>query len=119
MNSDFEAELRRLRLEIDRIDRMLLGTIVKRVSISISIATLKASKDVPLLNPLREAEIIQDRCQAGRELGLPSDLVGILFRGVLELCRGLSSEKIGGQLIEGGVHEPGENCSTRPPQSTS
>jgi chorismate mutase len=119
MNSPFEAELRQLRSEIDRIDRMLLGTIVQRVSISISIATLKASKDVPLLNPQREAEVIQDRSQTGSELGLPSDLVGILFRDVLDLCRGLSSEKIGGQLIKGGVHESGESCSTWPPKSTS
>ena len=119
MNTAFEAELRQLRSEIDRIDRMLLGAIVQRVSISTSIAALKAGKDLPVLNPQREAEIIRDRCQMGAELGLPSECVGIVFRSVLELCRAVSSERITDQARTGGIHGTGENRSTLSTQSAS
>jgi chorismate mutase len=119
MSTAFDAELLQLRCEIDQIDRMLLEAIVRRVSISTSIATLKASKDLPVLAPQREAEIIRDRCQLGTELGLPPECVARLFHSVLELCRAVSSDKMTDRTSGGGVHGTGENRSALSTQSAS
>jgi len=115
----FDVELRHLRSEIDQIDRMLLDAIVQRASISTNIAALKASRGLPVLNPQREADIIEDRCRIGAELGLPPESVGIVFRSMLELCRVVSSDRITDLVRTGGLHGTSENRSPLSAESAS
>jgi 3-deoxy-7-phosphoheptulonate synthase len=72
-----------LRDEIDRIDRELLKLIARRLRSSVDIGQIKASKNLPMESPSREAELIAEARQDAEAMGLEPDYIEDIMRVVL------------------------------------
>ena len=63
--TDAAAELARIRGEIERIDRGLIGLIAERVALARRVGPLKQALGMPILDPPREAALpyqVTGRC---------------------------------------------------------
>ncbi|MGQ0562034.1 MAG: chorismate mutase, partial [Gemmatimonadota bacterium] len=65
-----DGDLTRLRDEIERIDRELVGLIAERVRLARAVGAVKRSAGLPTLDPAREANIIRRSGHLAREAGL-------------------------------------------------
>ncbi|HTH65411.1 MAG TPA: chorismate mutase [Gemmatimonadales bacterium] len=81
------AELARLRAEIERIDRALVGLIRDRVSAARCTAAAKRAAGLPTVDPPQEATVIRRASALAREVGLPSEDVRDVFWKVVALTR--------------------------------
>ena len=68
--SEYERKLEKLRLEINKHDRELLGVLKKRFMIVKKIAKLKAQYKISILQKKRWKSIIEDRVRLGKKLRL-------------------------------------------------
>ena len=85
--SDTDADLSRLRNEIERIDRELVKLIAQRVSLARAVGFEKRSAGLPTLDPAREAAIIRRSGILAREAGLGEEDVREIFWHLVGLCR--------------------------------
>jgi len=81
------AELTRLRAEIERIDRALVGLIRERVTAARGTAAAKRAAGLPTLDPPQEATVIRRAAAMAREAGLPAEEVRDVFWQLVALTR--------------------------------
>jgi chorismate mutase len=84
--------LDRLRAEIERIDRALIGLIRDRVQLAQAAAQVKRAAGLPTLDPPQEAAVIRRAAQLAREAGLPVEETRDLFWALVGLTRGAERE---------------------------
>ena len=81
------ADLIRLRTEIERIDRALVDLIRERVSAARGTATAKRAAGLPTLDPPQEAAVIRRAAGLARDAGLPAEEVRDVFWKLVALTR--------------------------------
>jgi len=82
-----EIELDRLRADIERIDRALIGLIEERVRAAYCAAAAKRSAGLPTLDPGQEAAVVRRAAALARDAGLPEEAVRDLFWHLVGLTR--------------------------------
>jgi chorismate mutase len=81
------SDLLRLRDEIERIDRELVGLIAQRVQLAREIGAAKRVAGLPTLDPAREAHVIRRAVGLAREAGLGEEDVREIFWHLVGLSR--------------------------------
>ena len=87
-----ETELDRLRTEIERIDRALIGLIEERVRAAHRAAEAKRAAGLPTLDPAQEAAVIRRAAALARDAGLPEEDVRDLYWHIVGLTRRAEQE---------------------------
>lgn len=88
-------ELAEIRREIDRIDPRLLELFLERLDCSSEVAQTKKESGAPVINALRETEIIREIAERAGE---KKHYAEKLFRALLELSRERQNELIDGDF---------------------
>jgi chorismate mutase len=91
--ADAAAELRRVRGEIERIDRGIVGLIAERVALARQVGPLKQALGMPILDPPREAAIVRRASELAREAGLSDEDVRYVFWHLVGLSRRVQLEE--------------------------
>ncbi len=91
--STAEEELSRLRGEIERIDRALIGLIAERVQIARRVGVAKRTTGLPTLDPAREAAVVRRAGVLAREVGLDDEDVRYIFWHLIGLSRRAQMEE--------------------------
>jgi len=78
-NKEFECELDRLRLHIDRIDEELMDLLYERLKIVERVADEKIRNNVTALQIDRLTQMIQERLKKGLSIGLSKDYIKDIF----------------------------------------
>jgi prephenate dehydrogenase len=79
--------LREAREHIDELDRELIALLHRRAELSTRAGLAKRATGAPVLDPGREAALLQQRREWAREEGLPDEGVADVFRQILTLSR--------------------------------
>lgn len=87
LGATVEAELSRLRDEIERVDRAVIELIAKRVQVAREVGAAKRAAGLPTLDPAREASVIRQIAVIAREAKLPDDAVRQIFWHIIGLSR--------------------------------
>jgi chorismate mutase len=90
---DAAAELRRVRGEIERIDRGIVDLIAERVALARQVGPLKQALGMPILDPPREAAIVRRASELAREAGLSDEDVRYVFWHLVGLSRRVQLEE--------------------------
>jgi len=90
---DAAAELARVRGEIERLDRALIGLIAERVALARQVGPLKQALGMPILDPPREAAIVRRAGELAREAGLQDEDVRYIFWHLVGLSRRVQLEE--------------------------
>jgi chorismate mutase len=69
---------------IDDIDHAIIELLARRRAVVLALFAKKRALGLPLVDPKRESELIQDRCAYGQTLGVSPEFVEVVFRKVLE-----------------------------------
>jgi chorismate mutase len=80
-------QLERLRAEIERIDRALIGLVRDRVRTARAVAEVKRAAGLPTLDPAQEAAVIRRAAAIAREHQLPEEETRDLFWVLVGLTR--------------------------------
>lgn len=94
MNTQTES-LSSLRSRINGVDDKLLKILAQRVEISTEIGKHKFENGLPLVDPVRENEIISQLTEIGASLSLPETWIREIFQTILRGCVTISREKLG------------------------
>jgi len=86
-NDDVIDELVRCREEIERIDDQLVGLLAARLAAARRTGALKREAELPVVDPLREAEVIRRVAESARAAGLPSEPIREIFWQIVEMSR--------------------------------
>jgi chorismate mutase len=84
---DVIDELARCREEIERIDDQLLALLVRRVATGRRTGELKREAGLPIVDPVREADVIRRVAESARAAGLPSEPIREIFWQIVEMSR--------------------------------
>jgi chorismate mutase len=87
------AELGRLRGEIERIDRQIVGLIAERVAVARRVGPVKQALGMPILDPPREASIVRRAGEIARAAGLDDEDVRYVFWHLVGLSRRVQLEE--------------------------
>ena len=79
--------LETLRTEIERVDRELVALLAQRVQLATEVGAVKRARNLPTLDPAREAVVIRRSGELAREAGLPEEDVREIFWHLVGLCR--------------------------------
>jgi len=90
---DAPEDLKRLRGEIERIDRELIRLIKERVGYAREVGKAKREHGLPILDPAREAAIVRRAGELAREAGLADEDVRYLFWHLIGLSRRAQMEE--------------------------
>jgi chorismate mutase len=85
--STADAELERIRAEIERMDREMIALIARRVRLAREIGKQKQALGLPVLDPAREAGIVRRAGELAREAGLDDEDVRYIFWHLIGLSR--------------------------------
>ncbi len=88
--SGTDSELAALRVQIDALDRELLGLLNRRAGIAHAIGALKRAEGSPAFRPEREAVVI-DGLKRDNPGPLPGDSVAPIWREIMSACRSLET----------------------------
>ena len=80
------TELEKAREKIDDTDRKLLDLIAERMQIAKEVAAYKIRHGLPVLDEVREQQVLQSRTAAAAQRGLP-DGIRDVFRAVMRMSR--------------------------------
>lgn len=86
------AELERLRVEIERIDRQIIQLIAERVERAREVGAAKRQIGLPILDPKREAAVVRRAGELAREAGLEDEDVRYLYWHLIGLTRKVQME---------------------------
>jgi chorismate mutase len=79
-----DEELKRLRKEIDVLDREMIALVEKRVEAAKKIGALKAKKGLQISDPAREKEVLEN---AANNTTLDRSFTKDLFLRIIEYCK--------------------------------
>ena len=79
-----DEELKRLRGEIDAIDRSIVELLEKRVEAAKKIGALKAKSGRPVSDPAREKEVLENAAKSTR---LDKEFIRGIFSSTIEYCK--------------------------------
>ena len=89
--TDAEAELKRLREAIDRVDEVLVKLLNQRAKYAVEIGEIKGHLSLPIYAPEREKEVLQH--VEGESLGpLAGDAIRRLFERIIDESRRVERE---------------------------
>ncbi len=77
----------RVRDEIARVDRAIVDLMAERVALARQAGAIKRANGVPTLDPAREAAVLREMVELGRERGLHSEDARDVFWAVIAMCR--------------------------------
>jgi prephenate dehydrogenase len=80
-------ELEEARGEIDAVDAELVALLARRLELAQRAARAKSAAGQPVLDPIREAQVLATRRAWAAERGLDGDGAEAVFRAVLDLAR--------------------------------
>lgn len=86
-------ELKRIRDDIERIDREIIRLIRQRVDLAREVGKTKRQHGLPILDPAREAAIVRRAGELARDAGLAQDDVRYLFWHLIGLSRRAQMEE--------------------------
>jgi chorismate mutase len=86
-------DLDALRQEVERIDRTLIQLIAERVEIARKIGVVKRERELPTLDPAREAAVVRRAGSLAREAGLDDEDVRYIFWHLIGLSRRAQMEE--------------------------
>jgi chorismate mutase len=96
-STTYERELKKLRDEINKQDRILLATMKNRFKIVKKVALLKKKYKLPILQKSRWKTIIEDRVVLGEKLGLApkftTALMNLIHKESIRIQLSLQSTK--------------------------
>jgi chorismate mutase len=81
------GDLDDLRRAIDATDERIIEAVAERVRLAVAVAQRKARSGAPLLDPSREAEVVELAAKRAVAAGLDVDEVRALVRRLLALTR--------------------------------
>ncbi|QHJ10822.1 T-protein [Paraglaciecola mesophila] len=77
------TELEKLRDQIDSVDSELVALLAKRAALTEQVGMYKSKVGLPVYVPAREAELIEQRCEQAKAMGVPPALVEDLLRRIM------------------------------------
>ena len=80
-------ELARLREEIELVDRQIVDLVVHRARLAQEAGSAKRVATLPLLDPVREARVMETAAEAARQAGIPDAEVRQIFRLLIQIAR--------------------------------
>jgi chorismate mutase len=80
-------DLRRLRTEIERVDRALVELIAERAALGRAVGSAKKRAALAPLDPTREAAVIRRVSELAREVGAPEEDVRYIFWHLIGMSR--------------------------------
>lgn len=80
-------ELARLRGEIERIDRAIVGLVAERVRLARLVGAAKRAAGLSVLDPGREAAVVRRAGALAREAGLDDEDIRYIFWHLIGLSR--------------------------------
>jgi chorismate mutase len=80
-------ELARLREEIEHVDRQIIDLIVQRARLGHDAGIAKRIAGLPLLDPVREARVMETAAEQARQAGVPDAEVRQIFRLLIAIAR--------------------------------
>ena len=86
-HGDIAEDLRRLRDEIDDVDREIVSLLAKRLDVVDRVVSLKKAHNLPVYHPAREEYLISNRRNQSRDAGLNPDFVEEIFRSIIRQSR--------------------------------
>ncbi len=84
---DAVRELARLREEIESVDRQIVDLVVHRANLAKVAGDAKRVAGLPLLDPVREARVMETAAESARQAGIPDNEVRQIFRLVIQIAR--------------------------------
>lgn len=87
-------ELEELRKEIDRIDDEIIMLLSKRKTLVKDIAVLKKTKNAPVFDKEREAQLITRLKKKAKENGLDEDFISRLYDYILKNSKDEQEDEI-------------------------
>lgn len=79
--------LSRLRERLEEVDRQVLELIVLRTRLAAEAGHAKRAAGLPLLDPVREARVVETAAAEARQAGIPDAEVRQVFRLLIALAR--------------------------------
>lgn len=86
-----EAELKRLRDAIDRVDEVLVKLLNQRAKYAVEIGEIKGTLDLPIYSPDREKQVLQ-HVESRSEGPLESAAIRRLFERIIDESRRVERE---------------------------
>lgn len=84
---DAVRELARLREEIETVDRQIIDLVVHRANLARIAGDAKRVAGLPLLDPVREARVMETAAESARQAGIPDSEVRQIFRLIIQIAR--------------------------------
>jgi len=79
--------LEEYRKKIDSIDVQLIKLIAERLALMPEIAQFKKANNLPIFQPEREKQLLEERKKLARELNINPDLIEAVFKSIISECR--------------------------------
>ena len=76
-----------LREEIEQVDRQIIDLVVHRARLAREAGDVKRIASLPLLDPVREARVMETAAEAARQAGIPDADVRQIFRLLIAIAR--------------------------------
>jgi len=86
-------ELKEIRKILDEIDIKILKLIAERQSHMKDVADYKKQHNMPLNQPEREAEVLKNKTELGKKLGVDSDLIEDIFASLFKNAKKIQEEE--------------------------
>ena len=83
-NAQTTEDIAVLRKQIDEIDQQLLATLAKRMRVSREIGTYKKEHNMPILQSDRYNDILENRAELGKAVGLNPEFVAGIMKSIHE-----------------------------------
>ena len=93
-NHQEQAQLNRLRGQIDDLDHQLIELLARRQTVVAEVVAFKKERQLSVYHPAREADMIDIRRHHGREVGLDPDYLEEIFRGIMRYSRSTQTAEI-------------------------
>jgi chorismate mutase len=84
---DAVRELARLREDIEQLDRQIVELVVQRSKLAEEAGRAKRVAGLPLLDPVREARVMETAAEYARQAGIPDAEVRQVFRLLITIAR--------------------------------
>jgi chorismate mutase len=91
-DNDVIAELAHCRDEIERTDDEIVALLGRRLELGKRTGALKRRAGLPILDPLREAEVIRRVAAVARDAGLPTEPIRDIFWAIVGMSRRAQDE---------------------------